>query len=147
MFQLAICYRLGIGLNQDHTKAKEAVQQSGRIERDLDLEIKKTNHATDIIYNNLFLELENNGLGYSDQTILNTANYSLSHTQIELEKDLTALNSELYATSTLVGIIKSKLSQVLRLRGLWKEAEKLELQVMETRKKLLGEEHQTCWLV
>jgi len=140
-FQLAVCFRLGFGLDQNYEKAIEAVQQSGRSEPDLNLEIEQISSTHDIIQNELFRNLNSGSLDTAQNTISNTANYNLVNAQLELQKDLAAINSILYNAFTLLTTIKDSLAVIFTLRGLWQDAEELEVQVMETRKRVLGAEH------
>jgi len=140
-FQLAVCFRLGFGLDQNYEKAIEAVQQSGRSESDLNLEIEQISSTHYTIQNEFFRNLNSEGLDTRANTIFNTANYNLVNAQLELQKDLAAVNFILYNAFTLLDTIKFSLVAIFTLRGLWQDAEELNVQVMETRKRVLGAEH------
>ena len=141
-FQLAVCFRLGFGLNQNYEKAIEAVQQSGRSEPDLNLEIEQISFTHHTIQNELFRNLNSEGLvDTTRNSIFNTANYNLVNAQLELQKDLAAVNFILYNDSMLLDTIKSRLAAIFALRGLWQDTEELNVQVMKMRKRVLGAEH------
>ena len=141
-FQLAVCFRLGFGLDQNYEKAIEAVQQSGRSEPDLNLEIEQISFTHHTIQNELFRNLNSEGLvDTTRNSIFNTANYNLVNAQLELQKDLAAVNFILYNDSILLDTIKDSLAAIFALRGLWQDAEELNVQVMETRKRVLGAKH------
>jgi tetratricopeptide (TPR) repeat protein len=140
-FQLVVCFRLGFGLDQNYEKAIEAVQQSGRSEPDLNLEIEQISSTHDTIKNELFRNLNSGGLDTAQNTIFNTANYNLVNAQLELQKDLAAINSILYNAFTLLTTIKDSLAAIFTQRGLWQDAEELDVQVVEMRKRVLGAKH------
>ena len=121
-FQLAICYRIGFGLDQDYQKAIQALRESGKSEEDLDREISNMESLPFAIKDQLVQQLALTSYDATDDPLLDPAHYNLPDVQRQLTKDLAAL-SYLADPSRLKWCVTYQLSRILFVRGLSKEAE------------------------
>ena len=135
-FQLAVCYRLGFGLAKNFEEEEKALQRSGRSSKDLNAEIRRVFIADYTIRNEIFRKLNSDDLDTRSDIYRNRIAFSLADAQLALQKDLATLSSVLCDVDSIpvpLTITRATLAYVFFERGLWDEAERLLIQLIEGR--------------
>lgn len=141
--QFALCYRIGRRSARSDEKAQQMLQQSRQsrtylntMDRIRDESTMKTIAGT--IYEHL--------LEIGQVPFIIYYEYYLESNQ--LEAAISIIGQEIDDLETILGIEhnlalqhKAHLAPIISNQGRWKEAEDLEVQLMETRKRMLGQEH------
>jgi len=144
-FQLALCHSMGFGVARSDTKTQENLLKSGRSREELDKAISSV-HRWDTqrerlrgaVYMNLLRA------GYIQATDL-TNEYrksgKLDDAKAKIRQEIRDAGWHAAEDSRIITILIDSLSFLLIGQGLWDQAEELEVQALETRKRVLGPEH------
>ena len=144
-FQLALCYRLGYGIPQDHAKAIDLLAISIRPEVDLDNEIATIKHISGYGFN----DLESRSAKLFDDGYLFVWDFVDEYRRkglklIEVEefylRELSEMKCLLGNDSDVVRISKIILAKIHAMRGNHGEAERLRRELLQTSLEKSGHE-------
>lgn len=149
-FQLAFCYEIGLGVKKDRRKAQRYLESSGKTKEEVQVYLDLVSQEPDSprIFGQLFEQI-------FSQLHINQIDYSHHYENQELldraakyyKREITDLEDAFKDTHWLVRLLKTALASIL-CRGdqaQLKEAEELEVQVLETSQRIFGQEHTSVW--
>lgn len=142
-FHLALCFRLGFGVEQNSREAMLLMKQSKRMPIDLDLAVELIKGNSNIvIQNSLFSQLVTNGyIKTRDFGDYYREENQLDLAELEYRREIADSRLALGHSHRIVLFLQSILAIIVKFRGRWEEAEKLQLDVLETSKTVFGLEH------
>ena len=123
-FQLAVCYRLGFGLDQDDEKAMPNVLGSKQME-DLDSELQGMFSAPAVAESQLVQELSFSSLDIRADTYFGIANFSLFDNHLQISKEYTTITSISFGVSRLRWCLAAQRAQAFFAHAQWDQAEDL----------------------
>ena len=134
--QLALCYELGFGVLRDENKSIKALQKMTPSKTDLKEAMSFWKHKKRD--RNL---LQKEYMPYANDYTYYLEGKCLEQAEVRLCQELQDVEQSLGVENELVCAVKSQFSRLLSGQGRWKETETLQLQVLETSKKMFGPEH------
>ncbi|KAJ6439093.1 mutator-like element [Purpureocillium lavendulum] len=141
--QLELAYAIGFGVTQDSCYPLKALSQHSIKSTEIESQIKDIREQDDIVFrNSLYWKLNQRRLAFGvDFAQYYRERQLLDRAEMTYRRDIKATEI-LFGSHHPIHLAKKvDLSNICTILGRWKEAEELELQVMETRQKILGEEH------
>ena len=142
-FQLALCHSIGFGVARSDLKTQENLLKSGRSQEELDQAINlvhrwNTQRPRGPAYMNL---LRLCYIQATDSTNVYRKSGKLDDAKAEIRQEIRDAGWHAAKDSRIITILIDSLSSLFVGQGLWDQAEELEMQAMETRKRMLGTEH------
>ncbi|KAF4459114.1 hypothetical protein FALBO_14135 [Fusarium albosuccineum] len=140
--QVALCYHIGFGVARDEKKVQGILAQSKKKQKSFEKIVASLQYPRGVIETSTTRALRKTGfLSSSDFSQLYRQHGKLDEAEMRLGQETKDLISACGSSHPLVHISKEMLSKVYSAQGHWKEAEKLELEIVEVRKAEFGLSH------
>ncbi|KAL2812568.1 hypothetical protein BDW59DRAFT_38882 [Aspergillus cavernicola] len=137
--QLAICYRLGFAATEEDRRLENLIYS----DKEMNEQIQKAAESEPAEYAGV---LYRSLLKMGNHSPISVVDYYEAHGVLEAAEltircDIKNLQTSLGIENQIVLSLKDQLSSMLGYQGRWAEAQELEVELRDTRERILGEEH------
>ncbi|KAL2038550.1 hypothetical protein N7G274_008597 [Stereocaulon virgatum] len=137
-FQVALCYKLGFGVKKDDHKSMEALHSSGQTEIDIQETLNRCNEKYNRKYQSLDVgNLYKKGhMPFLDFGVYYLEQNKLEEAEMRLIQEIKDLELSLGHKSNITLSVKCALSSIWVLQKRWEDAEKLQVDILQTSMKM-----------